>query len=36
VTGYRVYIARDSDGSYTLAFDGKDLRTIISYIADDL
>lgn len=36
VTGYRVYMAKDSDGSYVQLFDGKDFRTIVTYIADDL
>jgi hypothetical protein len=36
VTGYRVYMAKDSDGSYVQMFDGKNFRTIVTYIADDL
>ena len=36
ITGYRVYMAKDSDGSYVQLFDGKDFRTIVTFIADDL
>jgi len=36
VTGYRVYMAKDIGGTYSLLFDGKDFRTITSYIVEDL
>ena len=29
-------MAKDTDGSFVLVFDGKNLRTITSYIAEDL
>ena len=36
VTGYRVYMAKDTDGSFVMVFDGKKLRTIVKHIAEDL
>ena len=36
ITGYRVYFAKDIGGTYSLLFDGKDFRTITSYIVEDL
>jgi hypothetical protein len=36
VTGYRVYMAKDTDGAFVQIFDGKDFRTIVSYVARGL
>lgn len=36
ITGYRVYMAKEIGGTYSLLFDGKDLRTVTSYIVEDL
>jgi hypothetical protein len=36
VTGYRAYMAKDTDGSHVQIFDGKDFRTIVSYLAEGL
>lgn len=36
VTGYRVYMAKDSDGAFVLVKDAKELRTLTAYIAQNL
>jgi hypothetical protein len=36
VTGYRVYMAKDTDGSFVLVHDAKELRTLTSHMATDL
>lgn len=36
ITGFRVYMAKEIGGTYTLLFDAKEYRTITSYIVNDL
>lgn len=36
VTGYRVYMAKDSDGAFLLAKDAKELRTLTNFMIDGL